>query len=117
MKQLLRDNTNHEKETFLDRLHNGYFDIGLFNEVLGGLISYRSSSEFPDPQVHSMFALFAFDCLTVLSSRRSGVGTTAIRNIEEVDVPKVIDSLYYCLAALAYTKPIDWTVLLPAFPK
>lgn len=65
-----------------------------------------------DSSFTAKFGLFAFHCVQYMYQHDNGDGTSDITNLSEVNVPKVIDSLHWCLNALIYDKQITEAILI-----
>ena len=115
-KQLILENIEHLEGTFLEKLREGYFDLQLFNEILEVLIFSKKNSGNLNNSIAPIFGLFAFHCIQHIYQQENNNGTSNLVNFRDVNIPKVIDSLHWCLNAMIYDKNIDSSVLIRPFP-
>lgn len=114
MEQLLSENLKYAEGTFLKKLEEGHFDVGLFNQIVGELMVRHSKPEPIDRTIVERFGFVSFECTRIIALHYMGDVSLRIRNIEEVDVLAALESMRWCLIAITYGKPITPDVLIRA---
>ncbi|QQR84900.1 MAG: hypothetical protein IPJ76_09720 [Flavobacteriales bacterium] len=112
IEELLNQNVGFEEGSFLRRLKEGYFDVGLFNQVIGELRRLQMGSAHISQSVVARFGLFTCYTLMHIKWHFDSRDAYACDNLDRLDDVAIMGSLEWCSIALAYDKSIGDTVFI-----